>query len=132
MDKVSDDDHLPARGPGCSEKLAHPRVVIRAIVDCDPRSREFACHGRTRFEEVRILIRVAEDARDLDVLAANLRRELAVEVLGRDDGNPLRALLNQSPWARVGKLSNSNATPNNQRMAELPLIDEIWKISKSV
>src|SRR4051794_40386075 len=85
--EVSNDDHLPVRRPRCGEELGYPGIVIRAVIDHDPRGREVACDRRTRFKEMRILIWVAEDACDLDFLAPDQGGQLAVEVLGRDDRN---------------------------------------------
>jgi hypothetical protein len=67
------------------EQLRHPRVVVDAVVDHDPRGRDGARDRWAGLEQMRVLVRIAEDAGHAHVGAADLAGDVAVEVLGRDD-----------------------------------------------
>ncbi|EAY63849.1 Periplasmic solute binding protein [Burkholderia cenocepacia PC184] len=84
-DEIGDDDRRALRLFRRAEQFAHPRIVVGAVVDHDLRVLERAGRLRARFEQVRVLIGIAEDAGDRDVAAADLRRDVAVEILRGDD-----------------------------------------------
>ena len=90
-DELGNLDRDAAGGAGCRQQLGHPGIIVGAVVDDDPRRRETARRRGTRLEKVRILVRVGEDAGDFHSGAAHLLRDVAIEILGRYDGDRLRA-----------------------------------------
>ncbi|CAM2152069.1 hypothetical protein PT2222_270105 [Paraburkholderia tropica] len=86
-DEVRRDDGRALAALGRAEQLAHPRVVVGAVVDHHARVLERARRLRARFEQVRVLIRIAQDARHAHVRAADLLDDVAIEVLRRHHGD---------------------------------------------
>ena len=84
-DELRDRNIRAARRPVRLEQLFHPRIVIRAVEDHDPRLRDVACGLRARLEQVRVLVGMGEDAGHRDMGAADLRGDVAIKILGRDD-----------------------------------------------
>ena len=63
----------------------HEGVVAEAVLDHDLRLRDGEAVDVPGLEEVGVGVRVREDRRDRDVRAADLLRDVAVDVLRRDD-----------------------------------------------
>ena len=68
-----------------AEQLLHPGIVVDAVDDHDLRGGERLGGLGARLEQMRILVRIAEDAGHRDVVAADLAGDVAVEILGGDD-----------------------------------------------
>ena len=84
-DELRDDDLLAAGGLVGAEQLLHPGVIVDAVDDDDLRVGERLRGLGARLEQMRVLVRIAEDARHGDGVAADLAGDVAVEVLGGDD-----------------------------------------------
>ena len=69
-------------------ELRHEGVVAEPVLDHDLRLRDRQARRRAGLEEVGVGVRVREDRRDRDVWAADLRRDVPVDVLRRDDVEP--------------------------------------------
>jgi hypothetical protein len=68
-------------------ELRHPRVVIDAAPDHDGRRRHLPGRFRVDGEKVGILVGIGQDARDADLVAADLLGHPAIKILRRHDGN---------------------------------------------
>jgi len=68
-----------------AEQLLHPRIIIDAVDDHDLRLGERLRSLGARLEQMRVLVRTAEDAHHRDSVTADLAGDVAVEVLGGDD-----------------------------------------------
>ena len=63
--------------------FVHPGVVVGAVVDDDSGGRELAQHRGRGLEQMRVLVGIAHDADHLDLQAADLVGDVAVEILRR-------------------------------------------------
>jgi hypothetical protein len=68
-----------------AEHLFDPGVVAGAVVEDDLRGRDLADDRRRNLEQVRVLVRVVQDADDCHPVAADLPDNVSVEILSRDD-----------------------------------------------
>ena len=89
LHQIGDDDDLAVRHRRGGEKIRHPRVVIGAAVDDEPGIGDRPRGRGTGLEGMRVLIRIGQDAGDLHRGPADLLRQIAVEILGGDDGEGL-------------------------------------------
>ena len=83
--EIGGDDH---NAPGLRRHLEqpfHPRVVVGAVVDDHLRRGDLADDGRRGLEQMRVLVGIAQDAGDRNLVAADLLRHVAVEILRRHD-----------------------------------------------
>ena len=84
-DQRADEDFLAARGLVGGQQLFHPGVVIDAVDDHDLGVGERLGGLGARLEQMRVLVGIGQDAGDGYVGAADLRGEVAIEVLRGDD-----------------------------------------------
>ena len=84
-DELGDHDRPAAGFLVGAEQLLHPGIVVRAVDDNDPGVGQRLRGLRARLEEMRILIRIGQDAGDRNIGAADLGGDVAIEILGRDD-----------------------------------------------
>ena len=74
----------PGLGRGL-EQLIHPWVVVGAIEDNDLRAGNLLDDARRGLEQMRVLVGIAHDARDRDIVTADLACDVAIEILRRHD-----------------------------------------------
>ena len=67
------------------EQLLHPGIVVDAVDDHDLGVGERLGGLRARLEQMRVLVRIGEDAGHGDIVAADLAGDVAIEILGGDD-----------------------------------------------
>ena len=89
-DQGADQDFLASGRLMGAEQLLHPGIIIDAIDDDDLGVRQSLRRIRARLEQMRIVVWIAENARHRDVRAADLGREVAIEILRRDDLDRIR------------------------------------------
>src|SRR3954471_6902295 len=85
--EVGRNDHGAVAGGGGREELVHPRVVVGAVVEDDLRVGDGAGGGGASLEQMRVVVRVVEDAGHGHMAAADLGGEVAIEVFGCDDAD---------------------------------------------
>src|SRR6516164_10007347 len=83
MDEIGGNDYDTPRLRRCGEQLRHPWVVISTVVNDDLCRRQLTRNSRRDFEQVRVLIGIAQDADHFDSGAADLVSDVPVEILGR-------------------------------------------------
>ena len=86
-DEISNDHHFAGNGLLGVEKLLNPRIVTGAVRDHNLGARHRSRGIGARFEEMRVLIGIGENARHLHVRAADLFGDVAVKVLRGDDAD---------------------------------------------
>ncbi len=69
----------------CGEQPHRPRVVADAVVDDEPGRRDRARGRGTGLELVRILVHIGEDAAHGHAVAADLPRDITIDVFGSDN-----------------------------------------------
>ena len=75
------------------QQFLDPGVVIGAVVDDDLRGGDLPDDGGRDLEQMRVLVGIAQDAHDRNPVAADLSRNVAVEILRRDDRDlPVRSM----------------------------------------
>jgi hypothetical protein len=99
-------------GRGGRQELVHPRIVVGAVDDDDPRIGDLARDARRGLEQMWVLIGVRHDADDGDPVAADLAGYVAIEVLRRDHGDPAAILGSGWPMSEKRK---SNSGGGRQR-----------------
>jgi hypothetical protein len=65
----------------------YPGIVIGAVEDHDSGIGDFADDAGRRFEEVRVLTRIAQNAQDRNAASTDLPRNIAIEILRRDNSD---------------------------------------------
>ena len=83
--EIRGDDRDPPGLRRHLEQSLHPRVVVGAVVDDQLGRGDFADDGRRGLEQMRVLVGIAQDAGDRNLVAADLLRHVAVEILRRHD-----------------------------------------------
>ena len=63
------------------EQLIHPWVVVGAVEDNDLRRRNLPRGARRSLEQMRVLVGIAHDASDCDIVTADLPCNITVEIL---------------------------------------------------
>ena len=60
--EVRHDDDAAAGRPRGGQQLRHPGIVVGAVAHRDRGVRQKTCHGRAGLEQMRVLVRIAQDA----------------------------------------------------------------------
>ena len=76
-----DDDAARPRRRG--DELVHPRIVVGAVEDDDLRIGDLPHDAGRRLEQMWVLVRIVHDADNVDPVAAELARDVAVEIFRR-------------------------------------------------
>ena len=85
--QLGGDDHFAVRLRRRTQQLFHPGVVVGAVDDRDLRARDLARDSGRGLEQMRVLVRAVHDAGDRDPVAADLARDVAVEIFRRHHGD---------------------------------------------
>ena len=81
VQEVSRNDRATVGLRRCGEELLHPRIVVGTVVNDDLCAGDLADDGRRDLEQVRVLVGIAHDAGDGNLLAADLPSHVAVKIL---------------------------------------------------
>ena len=111
--EVGDDDCLAVGAASGAQQLLHPGIVADAAVDDDLSRRDFACDRGACLEQMRVLVRVAQNARDFRAPAADLLGDITVEVLGSHNADGSRGP-RQKRRCQQGRKGHQKCEPFHQ------------------
>jgi bacterioferritin-associated ferredoxin len=103
VQEIGHHDHLAAWGSRCRQQLCHPGIVAGAIANHDGSVRQEARNGRARFEQVWILVGIAQDAGHCCVGAGELLRDVTIEVFRGDNVDSLSGTLRRGAAREQGQ-----------------------------